>query len=167
MRTRGEVGVWRWGMMNRQKTKWRVREEEVREERRRKMVGARGGYFVCGAVILYFAILFTEYGTVLQYGTIVWYITYSLLKYTYILSACGEFLFSRKSVARGALHPFYIETPPFPQKKCLSCAAPIGLLCLNTLHTSSSHACKQCLYVLCPICIYSSLEITKWRKNTS
>ena len=38
------------------------------EERRRKMVGARGGYFVCGAVILYFAILFTEYGTVLQYG---------------------------------------------------------------------------------------------------
>jgi hypothetical protein len=139
----------------------------VSEERRRKMVGARGGYFVCGAVILYFAILFTEYGTVLQYGNIVWYITCSLLKYTYILSACGEFLFSQKSIARGALHPFYIETPPFPPKKCLSGAAPIGLLCLNTLHTSSSHACKQCLYVLCPICIYSSLGITKWRKNTS
>jgi hypothetical protein len=34
-------------------------------------------------------------------------------------------------------------------------------LCLNTLHTSSSYACKQCLYVLCPICIYNSLEITK------
>jgi hypothetical protein len=41
--------VQRWGMMNRQKTKGRVREEEVRMARERarkgeeKMVGARGG----------------------------------------------------------------------------------------------------------------------------
>ncbi len=31
-----------------------------------------------------------------------------------ILSACGGFLFSRKSVARGALHPFFAKTPHFP-----------------------------------------------------
>ncbi len=31
-----------------------------------------------------------------------------------ILSACGGFLFSRKSVAHGALHPFYAKTPHFP-----------------------------------------------------
>jgi hypothetical protein len=32
-----------------------------------------------------------------------------------ILSACGGFLFSRKSVARGALHPFF-QNAPFPPK---------------------------------------------------
>ncbi len=31
-----------------------------------------------------------------------------------ILSACGGFLFSRKSVARRALHPFFSKTPHFP-----------------------------------------------------
>ena len=34
-----------------------------------------------------------------------------------ILSACGGFLFSRKSVARGALHPFFAKTPHFPLNK--------------------------------------------------
>ena len=37
----------------------------------------------------------------------------------------------------------------------------------STVVVSSHHACEQWLYVLCPICIYSSLEITKWCKNTS
>jgi hypothetical protein len=31
-----------------------------------------------------------------------------------ILSACGGFHFSWKSVARGALHPFFAKTPHFP-----------------------------------------------------
>ncbi len=31
-----------------------------------------------------------------------------------ILSACGGFLFSPKSVARGALQPFFSKTPYFP-----------------------------------------------------
>ncbi len=31
-----------------------------------------------------------------------------------ILSTCGGFLFSRKSVARGALHPFFAKMPHFP-----------------------------------------------------
>jgi hypothetical protein len=31
-----------------------------------------------------------------------------------ILLACGGFCFSRKSVARGALHPFFAKTPHFP-----------------------------------------------------
>jgi hypothetical protein len=31
-----------------------------------------------------------------------------------ILSACGGFLFSRKSVACGALHPFFAKMPHFP-----------------------------------------------------
>ncbi len=32
-----------------------------------------------------------------------------------ILSACGGFLFSRKSIARRALHPFF-QNAPFPPK---------------------------------------------------
>jgi hypothetical protein len=46
-----------------------------------------------------------------------------------ILSACGGFLSSRKSVARGALQPFLPKRPlpPPPQKKCTRGAAPIGL----------------------------------------
>jgi len=62
-----------------------------------------------------FAILFTEYGTVLQYGNIVWYITYTLYYNTLtILSACGGFLFSQKSVARGALN--HTKMPPSPMR---------------------------------------------------
>jgi len=73
-----------------------------------------------------FAILFTEYGTVLQYGNNVWYITYTLYHNTLtILSACRGFLFSRKSVARGELN--HTKMPPSPKNKCLSGAAPIGL----------------------------------------
>jgi hypothetical protein len=82
--------------------------------------------------------LFTEYGTVLQYGNIVWYITYTLYHNTLtILSACGGFLFSQKSVARGALNPFYTKMPPSPKNKCLSGAAPIGLLELKFAFTFS------------------------------
>ncbi len=44
-----------------------------------------------------------------------------------ILSACGGFLFSRKSVARGALHPFFAKTPHFPLKsnKTATAAKPL------------------------------------------
>jgi hypothetical protein len=46
----------------------------------------------------------------------------------YVLSACGGFLFPRKSVARGAL-PLFCQNTPFPQKKnkCPAGKASIGL----------------------------------------
>jgi len=48
------------------------------------------------------------------------------------MSACGGFLFSWKSVARGALHPFMPKHTPFPTKKFFHCgAAPIGLYGVN------------------------------------
>ncbi len=71
----------RWGMMNRQKTKGRVREEEVRMARKQarkgeeKMVGARGGARQSSSSShrpSSVVIPFTEYGTVLQYGNIVY-----------------------------------------------------------------------------------------------
>jgi hypothetical protein len=47
----------------------------------------------------------------------------------YILSACGGFLFSPKSVARGALLHLFCQNAPFPpKKKCPAGEAPIGLL---------------------------------------
>jgi hypothetical protein len=42
------------------------------------------------------------YGNIVIYCNIVWYTTYYLLKYIYNKSACGGFLSSWKSVARGA-----------------------------------------------------------------
>ena len=52
----------------------------------------------------------------------------------YVLSACGGFHFSRKSVARGALHLF-CQNAPSPQKKqnCPVGEAPIGLLVKNVI----------------------------------
>jgi hypothetical protein len=53
------------------------------------------------------------YGNIaILYGT-----TYSLLNTLTILSACGEFLSSRKSVAHGTLKPFLPKHPP-STKKC-------------------------------------------------
>ncbi len=47
----------------------------------------------------------------LQYGNNVWYITYTLYHNTLtILSACGGFLSSWKSVARRALQPFFLSS---------------------------------------------------------
>jgi len=44
------------------------------------------------------------------------------------MSACGGFLFSQKSVACGAFHPFMPKHTPFPPQKKIHCgAAPIGL----------------------------------------
>ena len=47
-----------------------------------------------------------------------------------ILSACGGFLFSRKSVARGALHPFF-QNAPFPPKSNKTAPAAKPLLACN------------------------------------
>ena len=105
-----------------------------------------------------FAILFTEYGTVLQYGNIVWYITYTLYHNTLtILSACGRFLFSRKSVARGALN--HTKMPPSPKNKCLSGAAPIGLLCVINKYT----VCLNIKYLYGRLV---SSDMFTWRKHT-
>ena len=56
--------------------------------------------------------------------TIVWYCNIAILYCTqltinlqYLLSACGGFLSSRKSVARGALQTFLPKRPLPPQQK--------------------------------------------------
>ncbi len=55
-----------------------------------------------------------------------------------ILSACGGFLFSRKSVARGVIHPFFCQNTQFPPKsnKTAPAAKP-----LSACHSSKDLKC--------------------------
>ena len=72
--------------------------------------------------------------TILWYGNIaILYCTQLTINLQYLMSACGGFLSSRKSVACGALQTFLPKRALPPHKNIPRGAAPIGLLMINEL----------------------------------
>ncbi len=72
-----------------------------------------------------------------------------------ILSACGGFLFSWKSVARGALHPVFCQNAPFPPKsnKTAPAAKPLTACCSQKMTFSSCNQYLSCCGVEVLICV--------------
>jgi hypothetical protein len=75
--------------------------------------------------------------TILWYGNIsILYCTQLTINLQYLLSACGGFLSSRKSVARGALQFFCPNAPSPPNKKMPPRRSPYRLVILKDWVTS-------------------------------
>ncbi len=110
-------------------------------------MGHPGG---CGNMVYRNTFHIIWYNITIWYGNIaILYGTQLTLNYNTltILSACGGFFSSRKSVACGALQPFLTKRPlPPPQKKCPRGAAPIGLYNLNKDYVKVLHK-RFCLSI--------------------